>query len=96
MRHCERDAVPTRVANAPVLHGKAVERVGTELVKAFQLLGHQPADDEGALPTPGDGSVAASLPRAQDEEPLEVKVPLMQVWTHLRLMNVKRPANTPR
>jgi hypothetical protein len=46
------------------------------------------------LPTMG-----APLPvsqDAQDEEPLEVKVPLMQVWTHLRLMNVKRPANTPR
>jgi hypothetical protein len=59
----------------------------------FQLIRYQCAGDEAASPTPADESAVASLPRAQDEGPGEVKVSLMQVRTHLRSMQVKRQAN---
>lgn len=76
-------------------HGKAVELTEVEPVEPFQPVGHRRAGDEEASPVPADGSDAASLPRAQDEEPMDVKVPLMQVGIHLRSMHgEKRPANT--
>jgi hypothetical protein len=59
-----------------------------------QRVGPQPADDEEASLSPGDGSVAASLARGPDQEPMEVRVPLVEVGTHLRSRQVKGPANT--
>ncbi len=72
---------------------KGVELAGTEPVELFQRVEHRRTDDEGASPTPADGSNAASLPRAPDEEPVEVKVPLVQQGTHLRSRSTKRQAN---
>jgi hypothetical protein len=75
-------------------HGKAVELMEVKSLKLVQPVGHRRAGDEEASSVPAGGSDAASLPRAQDEEPLGVKVPLVQVGTHLRSMKgVKRSAN---
>lgn len=72
------------------LHGKAVELAETEPVEAFQRVGYRHAGNEEASPFPADGSDAASLPKAPDEEPVVVKVPSVREGTHLRLMHVKR------
>jgi len=78
----------------PAVPEKKVEPAGAELVERYQPLGCQRAAEQAASPTPADGSDAASLPRAQDEEAVEEeKVPLVQEGTHLRLRNVKRQAN---
>ena len=86
-------AQPRRDGSELVLREKAAEPAETETVAMFQLIGYQCAGDEAASPTPADESAVASLPRAQDEGPGEVKVSLMQVRTHLRSMQVKRQAN---
>jgi hypothetical protein len=77
----------------PAVPEKTVALVGAEPVERGQPLGCQRAGDQGASPTPADGSDAASLPRALDEEPLWVGIPLVQVRTYLRSTNMKRPAN---
>ena len=76
-----------------VLHGKAVELAETEPVEPFQRVGHRRAGAEGVSPPRVDGSDAASLPRAPDEESVKGKNPLVQERTHLRPMHVKRQAN---
>ena len=79
----------------PVVPEKTVDLARTELGERRQPHGRQRAGAQGALPTPADGNAAASLPRAPDKEPMEEKVPLVQVETPLRSMNWKRQANTP-
>ena len=74
-------------------HGKAVEPVEVVLVEIYPSAGYRCAGDEGASLPPADGSAVASLPRAQDKKLMEVKVPLVQVETRLRSMQVKRQAN---
>lgn len=74
-------------------HGKAVELAEAELAETFQPIGDPHADDEGASSPPADGSAAPNLPKGSDEGPMQVKVPLVQVGTHLRSMQVKRQAN---
>jgi hypothetical protein len=92
--HCEPGAVPSRVGSVLAVPERKVESTGAELVKRCQPLGCQRAGEQAASPTPADGRDAANLPRAQDEEPVEeVKAPLVQEGTHLRLRNVKREAN---
>ena len=76
-----------------VLRGKAVELKRTEPVKMVQPVGYRCAGDEAVSPPHADGSVVASLPRAPDEEPMEVKVLLVQVGTHLRSIQLKKQAN---
>jgi hypothetical protein len=76
-----------------VLHEKAVELAETEPVELFQREGYRHADDEGASPTRADESDTASLPKAQDGKPVDVKGVLMQGEAHLRLLQVKREAN---
>ena len=63
MRHCERDALPTKAANVPAVHGKEVALAGAEPVGMFEPVGCQPAEGEGASPTRADESDAANLPR---------------------------------
>jgi len=62
MRHCERDALPTKAANVPAVHGKEVALAEAEPVGMFEPIGCQPADGEGASPTRADESDAANLP----------------------------------
>ena len=56
------------------LREKAVELAGTEPMERFQPVGRRPAGDEGASPTPADGSDAANRPRAQDRDQEEAPV----------------------
>jgi hypothetical protein len=92
VQHCEPGAVPRRVGSVPAVPEKRGEPAGAEPVERCQSRGRPRAGDQEASPTPADGSDAASLPKAQDEE--LVRVPLAQIGTHLRSMNVKRQANT--
>lgn len=73
--------------------GKAVELAEAELAEMFQPIGDQHADNEGASSPLADGSAAPNLPTGSDEMLMEVKVPLVQMGTHLRSMHVKRQAN---
>jgi hypothetical protein len=41
------------------LHGREVELAGAELVETFQPIGHRPAGNGGASPTPADESEPA-------------------------------------
>jgi hypothetical protein len=75
------------------LHGKVAALVGTEPVEIVQPVGHRRAGDEGASPVLADGSGAASLPKALDEESVEGKIPLVREGAPLRSMQVKRQAN---
>ncbi len=95
MQHYEPGAVPRRAGSGPAVPEKKGEPAGAELVERCQPRGCQRADDQGASPPPADGSDAASLPRAQHEEPVWVRVPLIRLLTHLRSMNWKRQANKP-
>ena len=79
-----------------VLRGKTVELAEAEPMEPFQQVEHRRVGDEGASLPPVDGSDAASLPKAPDEKPMEVKVPLVQVRAPLRSMEVKRQANRRR
>ena len=83
MQHCEPDVGPRRVAKVLALCEKEVELAGTEPVERFQPVGRRPADDEGASPTPADGSDAPNPPRAQDRDqeeaqPVPVEAPVVQ------------------
>ena len=73
------------------LYGKAVELARAEPVEP--LVEYRHADDEGASSFLADGSNAASLPTALDEEPMEVTGPLEREGTHLRLRSGKKQAN---
>ncbi len=68
MRHCERDALPTKVANGPAVHGKVGELAEDEPIGTLHPLGHRHAGCEGVSPTPADGSDAASLPTEWGKE----------------------------
>jgi hypothetical protein len=68
MRHCEPDALPTKVANVPAVHEKEGALVGAEPVGMFEPVGCRRAGDEGASPTRADGSDAANLPTGWDEK----------------------------
>ena len=59
-------------------HGKVAALVGTEPVEIVQPVGHRRAGDEGASPVLADGSGAASLPKALDEEPMEGMIVLVK------------------
>jgi hypothetical protein len=55
------------------LREKEVELAGTEPMERFQPIGRRPAGDEGASPTPADGSDAPNRPRAQDRDQEEAQ-----------------------
>ena len=63
MRHCERDVVPTKVANVLAVPGKEVALAGAEPVEMFEPVRCQLADDQGASPTRADESDVANLPK---------------------------------
>ncbi len=50
------------------LREKDAELVEAEPVETFEPIGHQRAGDQGASPTPADGSAAPSLPTRSDEK----------------------------
>ena len=52
----------------PAVHGKAGALVATESAGMVQPVGHRHTGDEGASPTPADGSAAPSLPTGWDEK----------------------------
>jgi hypothetical protein len=79
-----------------VRHGKAVELAETEPGEMFQRIGHRRAGDEGVLLPRADESIAASLPKVQDEKTMKGKLPLVQGRSHLRPRNRKRRANRRR
>ena len=79
-----------------VRHGKAVELAEAEPMEPFQLVGHQRAGGAGTSLPLSDESIAASLPKVPDEEPMEGEIPLIQERTHLRPRNVKGEANRRR
>ena len=68
MRHCERDALSTRVANVPALRGKEGEQAQIEVVRIVPLIEHQLAGAGEASFTPADESDAASLPTGSGEK----------------------------
>ena len=76
-----------------VLHGKAVELVGTAPMEMVQPAGYRCVGNEAVSLPRADESVVASLPKVLDGKPMEVKGSLMQVGTHLRSMHVKRQAS---
>src|SRR6266566_1978292 len=76
MQHCEPGAVPRRVGSAPAVPERKGESAGAELVQRSEPRECQRAGSQAASPTLADGSDAASLPRAPDEEPMGVKDPL--------------------
>ncbi len=68
MRHCKRDALPTKVANVPSVDGKEVALAEDEPIGTLHPIGHRRAGCEGVSPTRADGSVAASLPTEWGKE----------------------------